>query len=120
MARWADYDLFPISQVRKGASDRAGTAALHPVMDLGGFSLEDEPLGPLRRPREGSSAIDIEVTTLDEFVSCDTEIGVLKIDVEGHELNILEGARRLIAQRRIRDIVFEDYFPHPSLVTLFL
>lgn len=120
VARWADYELSPISLVRKGASDRAGTALLHPVMDLGGFSLEDKPPGPLRPPREGACGIDVEVTTLDEFVSGDREIGVLKIDVEGHELKVLEGARRLIGQKRIRDIVFEDYFPQPSPVTVLL
>ncbi len=39
---------------------------------------------------------------------------MLKMDVEGHEPAILEGAGRLLGEGRIRDIVFEDYEPQPS------
>jgi FkbM family methyltransferase len=120
VARWAAYDLSPITPVRKGASDRAGRALLHPVMDLGGFSLEEAPPGPLRRPREDGRAIDVEVTTLDEFLPGEAHVGFLKIDVEGHELKVLEGARRLIDEKRIRDIVYEDHLPQLSPVTRFL
>jgi len=118
--RWKDYDLSPITLVRKGASDRAGTAFLHPANDLGGFSLESEPPGPVRPRREGATGVDIEVTTLDEFLPEGTKIGLLKIDVEGHEFQVLKGATRLLEQGRIRDIIFEDYFPQPSPVVLYL
>jgi hypothetical protein len=47
-----------------------------------------------------------------------TEIGLIKIDVEGHESSVLEGATLLLRQKRIRDIVFEDFPPQPSPVTL--
>jgi FkbM family methyltransferase len=118
--KWKDYDISPITLVRKGASDRAGTAFLYPANDLGGFSLESDPAGPARPRREGSTGVDIEVTTLDEFLPEDSEIGLIKIDVEGHEFQVLKGARRLLEQKRIRDIVFEDYFPQPSLVVVYL
>ena len=118
VAAWAGYDLAPISIVRKGLSDRTGSASMHESIDLGGFSLEDEPPGPVRIRPEGSSGITIELTTLDAFLPGNSGIGLIKIDVEGHELQVLEGAKRLLEQKRIRDIVFEDFHPHPSPVIL--
>ena len=57
------------------------------------------------------------MTTLDDYASFAGEIGLIKIDVEGHEGAVMEGAAMLLAGRRIRDIIFEDYHPQPSAVT---
>jgi FkbM family methyltransferase len=51
---------------------------------------------------------------LDEFLGRDVRVGVMKIDVEGHELAVLRGAERLLAEKRVRDIIFEDHGPYPS------
>ena len=47
--------------------------------------------------------------TLDDFCAENevTEIGYLKIDVEGHELNVLRGAHRMLEEGRIRFVQFE-------------
>lgn len=51
----------------------------------------------------------VSVTTLDNF--CDqrgiTHIDLLKLDVEGHELEVLKGAKRLLGRRSIQMIQFE-------------
>jgi FkbM family methyltransferase len=48
-----------------------------------------------------SSLLDVEVTTLDAFFSSqDRPPHFLKIDVEGHELAVLEGARHLLETNR--------------------
>ena len=44
-------------------------------------------------------------------------VGVLKIDVEGHELSVLRGAETALAEGRIRDIVFEENRALPTPVT---
>jgi hypothetical protein len=44
-------------------------------------------------------------------------VGVLKLDVEGHEPAVLEGAAALLARRAIRDIVFEAHDRYPSPIT---
>jgi FkbM family methyltransferase len=114
---WADYDLAPITVVRKGLSSRIGTALLRESVDLGGFTVEKDPEGLANTWLEGRG-LEIELTTLDAFVPGQTEIGLIKIDVEGHESSVLEGATQLLRQKRIRDIVFEDFPPQPSPVTL--
>jgi FkbM family methyltransferase len=115
---WVHYDLAPIAVVRQGVSSRIGEGLLHESLDLGGFSLEDRAPGPPRIAPDDAPGIKIELTTLDAFAPRPTEIGLIKIDVEGHELAVLEGAAELLGQKRVRDIVFEDYHPQPSPVTM--
>jgi FkbM family methyltransferase len=61
---------------------------------------------------EDQTAQRIAVNTVDGF--CDaqgiTEIDILKTDTEGHDLDVLEGARHLISKGRIRTIVSEVGF----------
>lgn len=117
---WTSYDLAPIQLVCKGLSSQIGTGLLREMSDLGSFSLEEEtPFLPRTVPKSAHK-FEIELTTLDAFVPETDEIGLLKIDVEGHELAVLEGASRILAQRRVRDILFEDFNPQPSAVTSFL
>lgn len=56
-----------------------------------------------------SSPVDVELTTLDSFcqTNCVDVIHFLKLDVEGHELNLLKGGRKLINENRILMIQFE-------------
>lgn len=51
----------------------------------------------------------IKVERLDDFAKTENIdfIDFLKIDAEGNELNILKGARRLLANKSIRCIQFE-------------
>ena len=69
---------------------------------------------------EGALSYEVAVTTLDTWLGADGAIGLLKIDVEGHEVQVLEGAAGLMSQGRIRDIVFEEHNPLPTPVTKLL
>lgn len=63
----------------------------------------------------------VTLTTLDQFwQNRDEMISVLKIDVEGHELAVFQGAKKLLNQGQIRDIFFEDHAYYPSPATDFL
>jgi FkbM family methyltransferase len=115
--KWKDYNLAAIVPVRKGVSSRSGTALLRATEDLGGFTLEDAPPGVLV---QGGPAAEIELTTLDAFLPEGEKAGLMKIDVEGHELAVLQGAGQVLANQRVRDIVFEDFQPQPSPVTRLL
>ena len=52
---------------------------------------------------------EINTTTLDEYVSINKigEIDLLKIDVEGHELDVLNGAHKCLQENKIGCIQFE-------------
>lgn len=58
----------------------------------------------------------VKLTTLDALFPAPEPIHVMKMDVEGHEASVLAGATSLLAERRIRDIIFEDFITYPSPV----
>lgn len=64
--------------------------------------------------------VTVTLARLDEALSNNHQIDLLKIDVEGHELEVLEGATRLLSKQQIRNIVFEDHNSYPSCVSKFL
>lgn len=92
-------------------SDRVGEIELHVYDDaylawstqakrpLAAYGIDVEPVGVERVPS----------ITLDRY--CETaavpQIDLLKIDVEGAELQVLLGAQRLLAEQRIRCLTFE-------------
>lgn len=64
----------------------------------------------------------VELRSLDEILTENDKIGLIKLDVEGHELPVLKGCRELIKSDRIRDIIFEEHAecPYPTEITTFL
>jgi Methyltransferase FkbM domain len=62
------------------------------------------------QPETERSGIMVDLHRLDEFI--DSEIGVMKLDVEFHEVQVLEGAGKRL--RNVRDIVFEEAGPYPQ------
>jgi FkbM family methyltransferase len=106
-------------QARQEAlSDSDGVAELSTdVFDIneGSASLE-----PVTRERHTKNIHRVRVRRLDEVLGAEVRIGVKKIDVEGHELHALQGARAALAAGRIRDIVFEERNEPPTPVTRLL
>ena len=54
---------------------------------------------------------------VDAFLPADASIGLAKLDVEGHEHAVLLGARTLLENGRLRDLIFEDHDRQHSRVT---
>jgi FkbM family methyltransferase len=108
-ARWRSRPGAPVIETHSLAmSDHGGSAALRvPALyarNQGRASIEYD---------EGEGGSDpwhamatVQVRRLDDLIG-DGRVGVLKIDVEGHETGVLRGAEGLLAERRVRDVVFE-------------
>jgi FkbM family methyltransferase len=64
--------------------------------------------------------IDVPLRKLDTILSDGEKIGILKMDVEGSELEVLLGMPRLLEQQAVRDIVFEEESPFPARTHKFL
>lgn len=61
-------------------------------------------------------SFDVQILALDDVVPPGESVGVVKLDVEGYELFVLKGMERLLRERRIRHVVFEEegVFPAPT------
>jgi FkbM family methyltransferase len=58
--------------------------------------------------------IDVRLRTLDQVLDESATIGVMKIDVQGQELNVLQGTAGFLKRHAVRDIVFEETSPYPA------
>jgi FkbM family methyltransferase len=61
-------------------------------------------------------SVTVPLEKLDDLLPPGTIADVIKIDVEGHELSVFEGAPKALAAKKIRHIVFEDHLAYPSPV----
>ncbi|HLF27054.1 MAG TPA: FkbM family methyltransferase [Anaerolineae bacterium] len=57
---------------------------------------------------QAPNTIDVPIITLDSFFDHGEVIAVLKVDVEGADAWVLQGASELLQQRRIRRVYFEQ------------
>jgi FkbM family methyltransferase len=116
-ARWADRPVAgPVELRRLALSDSAGEGTLFsPSFEantgLGTLNSEEAAAGGA-----DADAVKVPLARLDQIDGAD-RIAVLKIDVEGHEADVLRGATSLLAGGRLRDVVFEDSGDYPSPVT---
>jgi FkbM family methyltransferase len=122
------FEPHPLVRRRLAANvARWGAAADRVVVDAravsraAGWATLVEPPDFLRR--QGSATLvtatpddGLHVTTasLDESVA-DEQVTLLKVDVEGHELAVLEGAGAVLST--VRDVFFEEHEPLPTPTT---
>lgn len=96
---------------RIGLSDRQGEASMKVYGDcLGTNSLYERPTAVAAHPALASwREMRIPLTTVDTYVNERgvDHIDLMKIDVEGHEFKVLEGAKASLEARKVRCIQFE-------------
>lgn len=96
---------FPITIVEKAVSDTNGFVQF--------FESSSYGHGSIKAINDGiGTTIDVPCTTLDYY--CESQeiarINLLKIDVEGAEINVLRGAMNLLKAQNIDMIIFEASF----------
>ena len=92
-----------VSLRAEAAGRTAGSAAFHVSPVPGHSSLY--PLPEEEIPH--SQSIEVTTVRLDDVLASDVKLDVIKIDVEGAELDVVEGARRLIEANHDIAIVAE-------------
>lgn len=96
--------------VRRGAGEVTTTAVIYDYAGNTGSehaSMYKEVIADLRH--SAVEEVNIDLISLDNFVAENNirDIALLKIDTEGHELNVLKGARYTIARGMIQVIQIE-------------
>jgi FkbM family methyltransferase len=120
-ARWRGRPGVATVETRQAAvTDKSGTAELEsgPLfhMNMGLASLADASGSGATA---GSTLFEVQAQRLDDAFA-GRQIGVLKVDVEGHEPAVLAGAEQLLRAGAIRDVIFEDHNPYPDECTRML
>jgi FkbM family methyltransferase len=73
-------------------SDRSGRGVLHySPNQLGGGTMSDVRLWGVKQP-----SIEVDMTTVDDFLPSDLSVDLVKIDVEGHEPLVIRGMEHTI------------------------
>jgi len=115
IARFAHApDTAPIEAHELALSDRGGTAGL-----AWGHRFDDNQGTAHLTSFPSSSHVRVACRPLDDVVAKDL-VSMLKLDVEGHEMQVLNGARRALCEGRITHIVYEDLDPYSSSLPSFL
>jgi len=96
--------------------DRDGVAALH----VPEYFAQNRGTSTLDEKMAGGKDIEVRVMTLDHVIHEDDSVGVIKLDVQGHEIFVLQGMRELLRSRRVRNIVFEEEKRYPAETHEFL
>lgn len=110
--------LAPVTARSVALSDSEGSAQLR-VPSIFGSNHGIAFITGSRNWDGETESCDVQVTVLDSSVGIERRVGLLKVDVEGNELKVLQGAERLIATASIRDVVFESMIAFPSPVSIF-
>ncbi|NLR80990.1 FkbM family methyltransferase [Chitinophaga eiseniae] len=103
-------DAYQITPVSKGAGETTGHAAIYDYSGQNGSehaSMYRDVITQLRKSEV--EEISIDLTSIDEFAAANqvSKIALLKIDTEGHELQVLKGARRCIEKGMVDVIQME-------------
>jgi len=99
----------------------AGRAIVHPcalgdssgnaeLIETGYFSISEgtAKIATTETAADKIESHSVQVETLDELFT-NEEFALLKIDVEGFELNVLRGAPNLLSSHRVRHVIYEDH-----------
>jgi FkbM family methyltransferase len=113
-ARFADKPSVQV--VGKAVSDRSGTAELHLTGHDHNSSLH-RPRGEMQTLYEdpGWSVVGdltVETTSLDDLVGADEQIAVIKLDVQGGELAVIEGGESALqrTQAVLMEVTFVSHY----------
>lgn len=98
--------------INYGLSNKSGTLRFYDYKEYDGSTHASIYKNVIERiHKKQSTSHSIKVTTLDSYLSKTLEgnkkIHLLKVDTEGHEYAVLQGARKLIDERKIDVIQFE-------------
>ncbi|MCP4849843.1 MAG: FkbM family methyltransferase [Verrucomicrobiaceae bacterium] len=110
-----------VQAVESAVSEANGTAELEIPREFNGNRGTARISHSTGSKEEVAEIIRVETIRLDDFLrDTQSKVGMLKIDIEGHEKTALSGAAGLLKRGAIRDIIYEGETGYPSSVSKYL
>jgi FkbM family methyltransferase len=106
VSNWCSPQFAPIQIETVALSDRNGEGVLGYPDDY----ASNKGLASLEFKNGG---VSVKLRRLDA-VNEVGPIGIMKVDVEGHEASVLMGAEKLLSRKLVRDILFEEHEAYPA------
>jgi FkbM family methyltransferase len=100
---WANRPIATIRPFPLALSSKTGSAYLEQSRNF------DRNRGTSRVRTNGGSCLRVKTTRLDDVCSEYGDVDLVKLDVEGHELEVLLGGQSVLESGRLRDLIFEDH-----------
>lgn len=69
---------------------------------------------PENSEHEEGRSFETTMVRLDSVLADQGQVGVMKVDVEGHEAQVFAGASAVLKMGQVRDIAFEEFGTYPS------
>ncbi len=107
---WERDGRVTLSARHAAVSDHSGTCELNMPA---AFSINRGLASLERREGAGVTKVSVPQVSLDDAFSRGEKLGLVKVDVEGHEASVFAGARTLITEKRVRDWLFEENNENP-------
>ena len=63
--------------------------------------------GPTSHSRESENVVNVECSTIDKFFETNQYIDIVKIDTEGHDMNVLKTLAPFVREKRVGAVVTE-------------
>jgi FkbM family methyltransferase len=96
-----NWSIAPVMLAEAAVTDVVGEVTLHvPVAHGANASLTASP-------DHDCTPVIVPAIRLDDAIPADTSVDIIKIDVEGHELSVLRGARAVIARSPKLHLIME-------------
>jgi FkbM family methyltransferase len=103
LVAWAERPIARTTPFKVALSSHGGTGRLLEPVDF------NRNWGTSKLAADQASGIPVKTVCLDHVCSEHGKVDLLKLDVEGHELEVLRGARNLLQARALRDVIFEEH-----------
>ena len=104
------------STIVEPRQEAVGREKGHACLVMPGDMSQCDGLVALEQREDSTSGSRVDVVRLDDVLARSDRVVVAKLDVEGGELGVLEGAQDSIAKGLLPNIVFEEHgaFPGPA------